>query len=323
MSDTDVFLNHGGELSFLMGADPQDPASQTWNFGIGKPLVPVETRPAFYEVFPNLQGRWDGKTSINHHDAVRKVLGTDLKAWNQARGLCGGHAGARGLELLQCIMIASGNRAKYKPVSHAWLYYLARKKYGMLGGGDGVAGGSIPEIMSEGGILNADEAGDTEFDGPNVDAVGVRWGAGQLRGEEANRLAGLARDNIVTAKLRCRSAQELADGIASMGVGICSDARGFTLTRDREGFCQPQGTWYHYHVRSGVFVSPSGRKGFAYDQSWGPGQPSGDLLPGYPSNCFGVSWDVMDASCRNGEVDVVLAVNLWDLEQGDLGAWFF
>ena len=232
---------------------------------------------------------------------------------------CGGRAGSRGAEILQCLMIGSGKRAKWKAVSHAWLYYLARKKYGMLGRGDGVAGGSIPEVMAESGLLHRAEAGDPEQAGARSDDVAGRWGAGRLSSSEAQAFLKLSSDNLVTARVRVRTAQELADGIASGGVGVGSDSQGYTMERDSDGFCSPRGTWYHYHVRSGVgLLGPRKRKGFAYDQSWGDTTPGGPPLEGWPGNCFGVDWDVQDECCRRGEWDVLFAFDLWDLEQGNV-----
>jgi hypothetical protein len=315
-----------GKLLCDSGLTDVNPDDLAWNFGVQhnlseltttEPIPPIKT---LYEAFPNLQGKWDGKTTINHHEAVRKVLGRDLSPHAQVAGTCGSHAGSRGLELLQCSLIANGKRAKYHDVSHAWLYYLARKMYGMLGGGDGVAGGSIPEAMAKFGALHRVESDDLN---QNSDNLAVRWGRGQMSAAEYKRLSELARDNIVTAKVRCRSASELADGLAAGGVGIVSDGRGFTMTRDKYGFCDPKGTWWHYHVRSGVRIAKNGRRGFVYDQSWGENVPNGDLVDGCPSNCFLVDWDVMDASCRNGEADCVFAFDLWDLEQGNLDPWVF
>lgn len=328
MSDAFDFASVGGIPFVQTGCDPGDPANIAWNFGV---LLPTDAsradaaaRPYLYDRFPNLRGAWDGKAQVNHHEAVRKVLGSDLRAQMQPRGTCGGRAGSRGLELLQCVLMASGKRAKFHYVSHAWLYYLARKKYGMLRGGDGVAGGSIPEVMGEGGCLNREESGDANPYGPGSDDLAVAWGGGRLSAADAEKFSRLAADNLVTAKVRVRSAQELADGIAAGGVGVGSDNQGFTMTRDADGFCRPSGSWSHYQVRSGVRVTPGGRKGFDYNQSWGDNVPDGPLLPGCPNNCFGVEWDVQDRLCKNDEWDVLFGFDLWDLEQGGIDLpWVF
>lgn len=326
MTERDLFKACGGKPIV------QGDGTIAWNFGIvappaaqptGEHTPPIEEK-GLYQTYPALQGRWDGKTTICHHNAARRVLGRDLAPHQQPRGTCGGRAGSRGLELLQCVLIAAGKRAKFKYVSHAWPYYLARREAGMLGPSDGVPGGSIAEVLSKYGALTRDECGDREQAGERSDDLAVKWGRGAMPRDEVAQFEALARDNIVTARVRVRSAAELADGLAGGGIGICSDDQGYEMQRDGEGFCRPRGVWYHYHVRSGVGVSPRGRKYFAYDQSWGKNCPTGPVLPGWPDNCFAVDWDVQDAKCRSGEVDVVFGFELFELEQGEISIpWSF
>lgn len=316
----EVFQSVGGVPFVQAGMDPQDPANVIWNFGVAPstPLVRCDAGPSFYEVFPNLQGRWDGKSNVNHHSAAKKVLGKDLPAHNQPTGTCGGRAGSRGSELLQLVLIANGKRAKFHYVSHAWIYYLARKEYNMLGGGDGVASGAVPPVMAKYGLLNREESNDLEYAGKNSDKLAGKWGNGNISKEEYNSFSAMAADNLITAMVRCKSASECADALASGGILIQSDMQGYSMNRDNDGFCQAQGQWAHYQVRSGIVVRPSGRKGFAYDQSWGDTTPDGPLLEGYPGNCFGVDWDVQDSLCRSGVVHAVFGLDLWDMEKGKI-----
>lgn len=236
---------------------------------------------------------------------------------------CGGRAGSRALELLQCILIGTGKRAKYKDASHAWLYFLARRDANMLRGGDGVPSGSIQRVLAKYGALTREEAGDPLQAGPRSDDLAVNWGGGGLRGDKLTALLKEASDNIVTAQVKVRSAQELADGLAAGGVGLGSDMQGYTMTRDRYGVCQPKGSWAHYHVRSGVRKLPDGRSVFQYDQSWGDNVPDGPLMDGCPGNVFGVEWAVQDRLCRNEDWSVVFAFDLWDLENGVDIPWTF
>ncbi len=320
-----ILRRNGGVLLTRAGGDPADPADAEWNFGVtGRGSPGGGDAVGLHQRFPGLAGRWDGKTQVNHHEAARRVLGADIKAQQQPAGTCGGRAGSRGLELLQCVLVASGKRAKFRYVSHAWLYYLARREYGMLGRGDGVAGGSVPEVMAKYGCLGRGEAGDPEQAGPRSDDIARRWGAGKMAEAEEARLLGLASDNLVTAMVRCGSAQECADGLASGGVIVQSDGQGYEMTRDSEGVCRAVGRWGHYQVRSGVRVTPSGRKVFDYNQSWGEDTPDGPALPGTPGNCFGVEWDVQDRLCREGEVHCLFGFDLWDLEKGSVDLdWVF
>lgn len=333
----EIFKAHGGRPILPMGArsiDEVHPLDVTWNFGIApstnESTAMVQATPTFKSALPNLVGAWDGTTNVNHHDAVRKVLGKDIRAQKQPRGTCGGRAGSRSSEILQCILIATGQRAKFHYVSHAAIYYAARKKYGMLRGNpnddslDGVAQGSVPEILGEFGLVTRDADGDANDYGDGSDDLACKWGAGVIDAATAQHLASLGAEAIVTKKVRAESAQDCADGLAAGGVVCQADGQGYTMERDDEGFCSPQGTWQHYQTRSGVRRTPRGRKGFDYNQSWGDDAPSGPLLPGCPSNCFGVDWDVQDQLCHDGVVDILFAFPLWDLEKGPVDLpWVF
>jgi hypothetical protein len=333
MADLD-FQSCGGRAEALMnaGANPMDPNNLSWNFGLVTANEPanaavaemIQDKPTLYTRFPNMAGRWNGKT-VNHWAAVRAVLGddkADTLIQHQPRGTCGGRAGSLAIDMLQCVLIALGKRAKFKRASHAFLYWQARKKYGMDRGqpwddrNDGVASGSIPEIMASVGIDTRDETGDTNAYGAGSDDLAAQWGAGKIDPALAAKLVEFARDNVVTEWSPVYSAQELADGIAAGGIGIGSDSQGFSGTRDARGFCRPVGVWHHYHVRGSVLGEAEyGQNGFGYCQSWGKNNPGGPQLAGHPSNCFGVDWATQDRTCRSGRWAVVFGLPLFDLEQ--------
>jgi hypothetical protein len=333
--DEELLKQAGGRKVVLLGADPDDPASVAWNFGI-VPQPPtltnvINAKPTFHQRFPKLQGKWDGKTSINHYKAVEKVLGSkaeDLIQY-QPRGTCGGRSGSAAADFVQCILIAAGKRTEFKRVSHAGLYYHARKLYGMLNGSwtndnnDGVASGSIPEAMAKCGLVHRTEVGDSAYYGDGSDDLACKLGAGDMD-DLARKIDELAKDNIVTEWTPIGSAAEAADAISAGGIIIGSDSRGFSMSRDNEGCCSPRGTWYHYHVRCGVEVLPSGRKVFPYWQSWGKSTPSGPRLPGYPGNVFGVDWTVQDQVIKRGDYAAVFGFPVFDIEEDKVNvSWSF
>lgn len=326
------FRQFGGVPVPLMGAfgDPNDPNNVAYNFGV-KPETEevtqiVRARPPLYAQFPNMQGRWDGKTTVNHWEAILKNYNGD---WTKAeelihyqpRGTCGGRAGSFVGDAVQHILIGTAKRAKFLRTSHAAVYYFARKIHNMLGGdwrdegNDGVASGSVPEALVRMGYANREEAKDAAWYGPGSDDLACQLAAGMHK-DLARQLEEAAKDNLITAWAPVTSAQELADGIASGGVGIISDTQGYSMSRDANGFCRPQGTWYHYHVRISVLGTDQyAKKGFGYNQSWSKNTPSGPRLKGHPGNCFGVDWDVDDRNCRTGRAAVVFGFNLWQLER--------
>lgn len=67
-------------------------------------------------------------------------------------------------------------------------------------------------------------------------------------------------------------------------VAVCSD-QGFTMTRDSQGFCKPQGTWYHCMLFMAVRFD---RPGLCCSQSWGANTPDGPLALDQPDNTFWV-----------------------------------
>jgi hypothetical protein len=318
----------------IMATVPTD--SIDWNFGVKPPPARVQMliqrKPTLYARFPKMKGAWDGTTTINHYLAAQKVLGAqaeDLIQY-QPRGTCGGRAGSGGADLLQCILIAGGRRAKFHRVSHAFLYWQARKKYGMAQGNpgdennDGVASGAIPEVMASIGLDHREETGDTNWYGQGSDDLATQWGCGKIAASLADKLTEYAKDNVVSEWAPVKSAQELADGIAAGGIGIGSDSQGFTMTRDKDGFCRPQGTWQHYQTRMSVGVY-NGRQGFGYWQSWGKeGAPGGPPLPGHPGNCFGVDFATQDKIIKSGDWAVIFGYPLWELDKGPVDIpWTF
>lgn len=325
MSDA-LFMKAGGRKSHLFGADPNDPASVTWNFGIfAKPpelIRKIESRPTFYERFPKLKGKWDGKTTINHFAAADKILGdkaTDLIQY-QPRGTCGGRAGSATGDFVQLVMKAAGKPLKFKRTSHAAVYYGARKLYNMLEGRwnddsqDGVASGAVPEALSKlSGYVGRDECGDEKYYGAGSDDLACKLGAGMMT-DVAEKILVAGEDNKLADWAVVNSAAEAADGIAAGGILIGSDSQGFTMARDKNGFCSPSGIWYHYHTRVSVGVW-GGRKGFGYWQSWGNNAPSGTALKDHPGNCFAVDWETQDRCIKNGDYAIVFGFNPIEMEE--------
>lgn len=335
MSDTLVAC--GGRKESLMGAAGDDPANDFWNFGV-KPQTEavsqlIKTTPTLYSRFPKMAGTWDGKSTVNHYEAVKKILGdkSETLIQYQPRGTCGGRAGSETIDFVQCIMIALGKRAKFHRCSHAAVYWAARAMFGMNGGdwrddhNDGVPQGAVPKAMASIGVVQREEIGDLAYYGQGSDDLACQLGA-NMHPDIATKIKELAKDNVITSWSPVASAQELADGIAAGGVGIGADSQGFTMERDADGFCRPSGRWDHYQIRPsvGMFGTGGNRKGFGYWQSWNGVNDKGPRLTGHPGNCFGVDFDVQDRIVRSGAWAVVFGFPLWDLDNGPIDLpWVF
>lgn len=289
----DAFYRSVGGKAVMYGPDGE-PA---YNFGIctatgalAKNMmeVPDVRGRRFADVAPGAYGRWDGKTSVSNWLATEKVLGSFLPAQAQKIGSCGGAATSGGLNVLQCAQIVSGKQTDpYKPVSRAWCYVGARIITGTRGRGEGVIPPSPLEWVKTRGAVNLEEA---PGEGYEHDELAKKWDRSGLPAE----LMPLAADNLIEEMAPVYSFQEAADVILGGGVVMVASNRGFTMERDRDGFCKPKGVWMHYMYFGAVVVTERGRKGLGCGQSWGKNVPGGPPLKGCPDYVFGVDEDVVN-----------------------------
>lgn len=284
-----------------------------WNFGLDN-LDPI---PGYsvHQRLPEIAGRWDGRTSVSNFLAARKVLGGFLKAQRQTSGTCGGRATSGGLNLLQCVQIASGKRAdKFEPVSHAWCYAGARTLTGTLGRGDGVIAPSPLDWCRDKGVVHQRESGDTDY---YSDRIADAWGRSGIPRD----LMELAKDNPIQEMVPCTTFQEAADTITSGGVIMVASDQGFSMTRDRYGVCSPRGVWQHYMMFGAVVVLPDGRKALGCAQSWGDNVPDGPPLDGCPDYVFGVEEQTVNRMLGQRVSTAVLAFKGWEV--ANFNPWVF
>lgn len=118
-----------------------------------------------------------------------------------------------------------------------------------------------------------------------------KWGAQGL----PNDLEPEAKTKVCKTVSLVTSFEEAAAAIKNLQtVPVCSN-RGFTMTRDNQGFCSPQGVWYHAMLFCGVRYD---RPGLLCSQSWGPNTPSGPRYKDQPDNTFWVDANVVDYMLR-------------------------
>ena len=118
------------------------------------------------------------------------------------------------------------------------------------------------------------------------------WGAKGIS-DEYEKLAKTHPIKTVSLVTTFTSARDsIANGYP---VPVCSN-QGFTMTRDRDGFCTPRGSWAHCMC----FIGTRGgsRPGLCCLQSWGANTPDGPLALEQPDNSFWVDADVADRMLR-------------------------
>src|SRR5581483_8303267 len=206
-------------------------------------------------------------------DACKRVTGGQLPAHDQdGVGCCVGEGFSSAVEYLQCVEIAlAGEAAEYAPISSEAVYALSRVEVGGGRiGGDGSTGAWAAKAVHDYGVLPRRAVGG--YDLTHFDPRRARdWGRRGLPDD----LEPEARKHLVRTVSLVRTFDEARAAIANgYPVAVCSD-QGFTMERDRDGFCAPHGSWGHCMCFIGA---TSGRRpGLCCLQSWGPDVPGGPI----------------------------------------------
>ncbi len=107
-----------------------------------------------------------------------------------------------------------------------------------------------------------------------------------------------ARQHLIKTTSRVKSYTEAVAAIQNgYPVAVCSN-RGFTTTRDSQGFCRPMGVWNHCML---FVANRIDRPGLCCSQSWGPNMPDGPLDKNQPTNTFWVDAQVVDSMLAQGD----------------------
>jgi hypothetical protein len=217
-----------------------------------------------------------------------------------------GHA----TDLLQCIEIAlggstrGGNRgtrstvagsgqgaAEYRETDTEFIYATSREVAGILGGVEGSYGAAAIKAMTTIGLVSREMLGaEGVYSGQRAQEWGCKGAPPAVKSQAASFLLGSAAlvltwDELVAA---------LSSGYP---VTICQD-QGFSLTRDRDGFCEPEGILGHCMVIAGVRFD---RPGACILQSWGPDVPDGPRALDQPSFSFWADQRVVETILAQGD----------------------
>jgi hypothetical protein len=238
-------------------------------------------RPVFRSAAPRLRGSGRNKTTLLYK-AWTDVLGAYIPYPAQTIGDCVSQGFGHGTDLLACVQIALKKMPQtFKETATEPLYGMARevgnflRPYRRDGSADGAVGAWAAKALSTQGTVSR------EVVGPYSGERAAQWGGpGGVPAEIKNQ----ARDYKVRTVSLVTSYEELEDALANgYPVPVCSD-QGFTMTRDRDGFCQPRGTWMHCMLIVGVRADH--RPGACIVQSWGENVPDGPLALDQPNYSF-------------------------------------
>ncbi len=240
---------------------------------------------------------YDGPDDVFLWDACRKATGGLLPPRDQGQvGCCVAFGTASAIEHLLCVQIASGAIQEYHDLAQEVIYGGSRVEIG--GGklrGDGSVGAWAAQFVKRYGAVARGVYGSDDLTRYSEERC-RQYGA---RGVPAE-VEAVARKYPVQTITNVRSWDECKAAIRNgYPVAVCS-SQGFAMRRDADGFCRPQGIWYH--CMAVVGVRGGGRPGGFLLNSWGPNAHTGPLGPGDPSPAgFWADAAVLDRMLAEGD----------------------
>lgn len=214
--------------------------------------------------------------SIPLYVAWKQVLGAYPDYPAQEIGDCTSFGSSHALDLFQCLQILDGHPLDYRETCTEAVYGLAREAAGMLNSrSDGCYGSAVAKALTTVGVVSRDAVG--AYSGSRA----KEWGDSGVPAEVRK----LATSAPVGQAAMVESAEEL-DAALNHGypVFVCSN-QGFTLTRDAEGVCGPQGSWAHCMGLVGRRRRGQ-RTQYLIINSWGSEVPKGPLSDDQPPFSF-------------------------------------
>lgn len=214
----------------------------------------------------------------------------------QSVGCCVGCGFKHGCDVVQATAILQGQRADWKPVSVEVIYAGSRVEVG--GGrisGDGSVGAWAAKWCKDYGIVPMEKHASADLTAFSP-ARAREWG----RTGVPDALEPLAKTHPIKSVALVTSAKDAKRAIQQgYPIPVCSD-QGFRMERDRDGFCAPQGTWYHCMCFIGY--RNGARPGFLCLNSWGDAAHTGPVWPAdMPPAAFWVDEAVVDRMLRQGD----------------------
>jgi hypothetical protein len=225
------------------------------------------------------------------YKAWKDVLGKYPDYPAQTIGECVSFGHGHANDLRQCVEIALGEPSEYRETDTEFIYGMSRKIAGILGAFDGSYGAAAVKAMTQVGIVSREMLGaNGAYSGQRAKSWGYYGPPAEVEAMAAPfKTHGVAKVSYVQ--------QAISILWSGCPFTICS-SQGFTLQRDKNGFCQPSGRWDHCMFVCGWRPNP---EGFLICQSWGPNSPQGPLGLDQPSFSFWCDPQTMQSILNAGD----------------------
>ena len=212
-----------------------------------------------------------------------KHFGKPWPSRNQLNvGSCVSFGTAAAIEYTLLSQIDKGTKEQWFDLVQEEIYSLSRVEIGKgrLGRSDGSLGAWAAQAVNQYGVMKRGIYLDGKFDLTSyVPARCREWGSTGL----PDILEPIAKQRPVKSIVMVKDVGSAYKAIAQgYGIAVCS-SRGFTMSRDRDGFANISGVWNHCMAILGY--SKKSRKGFWICNSWGPDAHKGPVGPGNPPTC--------------------------------------
>lgn len=289
--------------------------------------------PLIRQAAPNIFAA-DDDADVDLCAIYKAVTGQEWDSTDQnPNGTCVGHGNAKAATLSIAMMAHAGEitwpgaDVAIEPIYGGMRVEIGAKKHGsnLNRGGDGGVGAWAVEWMLEYGILTMKDYGNIDLSNYDKQRV-LQWG----RSGVPDELEPIAKTHPLQKAALCQSGDDVWALIGQLHPAVHCSNQGFSMQRNSDGTCRPQGSWAHcapwtkrHWLRRNKYV--------VYDNNWN-GRRDGSGYLGNTitiqgdngpitlnGNQFLVPLEVVDRMCRDGRETYALTGPLGFTQRRPLG----
>lgn len=280
-------------------------------------LISSMDNPFFSSAAPILKGSGKGK-EIFLYKCFTKIGVPYPKPLQTKAPDCVSHACALAVDTLKAVEIVSGQREEYvaRTVSE-FIYSVSRVVIGMgrLGRGGGSMNGWAFKAMKEYGTLCRQKYSDIDLTNYSSERA-IQWGNQKLPAG----LMEIAKEHYIGEYALIRNFADACDSLINGYPIAVASGQGFSRTRDKDGFCRPEGTWQHSMSCNAYSDNPK-RPFVVINNSW-PGYLSGPATDyELPESSFCCDAEVFDRMCQRNDTFSLCDFNGYKKRDIDTSTW--
>lgn len=279
-------------------------------------LISSMDNPFFSGAAKDIKGTGKGKT-LMLFQAFEKAGIPFPEPLQTSAPDCVSHATSLSNDLLKVVEIISGEREEYLArTACEFTYSVSRQLIGRnrLGRGGGSVNAWALKGMVEFGVLARIKYGKVDLTKYSSQRS-VDWGNQKLPAT----IVDLAKEFHIGAFAQIHNFSEAEDSIFNGFPLAIASSQGFNRTRDKEGFCKPEGTWRH--SMAGTALLGGRRPGIGISNSW-PNYLAGPKTDfNLPTSTFFCDADVFDKMCRSQDVFSLCDFSGYKLRDIDVSTW--